>query len=81
MYRRGYAAMGEPIDYFLFLCVEKEPPHAVTVCYVDDAALERGEALLARDMDTLARCVASGEWPGYSSDLTPVSLPAWAFYV
>ena len=79
-YRSGFAAIGEPIDYFVFLAVEKEPPYLASVCYVDDAALERGAELMLRDLATLKRCVETNEWPGYPIDLTPIALPAWAFF-
>jgi hypothetical protein len=79
-YRMGYAAAGEELDRFLFVAVEKEPPHLVAVHYCDDAALERGGQLVDRDMGTLARCVQRNEWPGYGEDLLPIQLPAFAFY-
>lgn len=79
-YRNGFAANGEPIEHFVFVAVEKAAPWAVSVCYCDDAALERGQELLARDLDTLRRCLDTGEWPAYGADLRPVALPAWAFF-
>jgi hypothetical protein len=79
-YREGFAQAGSPIDRFLFLNVEKEPPHLVSVTYCDDAALERGGQLVDRDLATLARCVERNEWPGYPEELVPMQLPAWAFY-
>lgn len=79
-YRAGFEATGEPIDHFVFVAVEKSAPYAVSCCYVDDAALDRGEQLRARDMDRLAECVRTGNWPAYGNDLQPIALPAYAFY-
>jgi hypothetical protein len=79
-YRNGLAAIGEPVDHFVFVAVEKSAPYAVSVCYCDDAAIDRGEQLLAHNMDTLAECVRTNRWPAYGDDLQPVALPAWAFY-
>lgn len=79
-YRAGFEAAGEPIEHFVFVAVEKSAPFAVSCCYVDDAALERGEQLRARDMNRLAECVRTGNWPAYGNDLQPIALPAYAFY-
>lgn len=79
-YRAGFKETGNPIQHFLFVCVEKEAPHGVSVVFCDDAARERGDQLVVRDMDTLAECVRTDTWPGYGEGLSPISLPAWAFY-
>lgn len=79
-YRDGMNLIGERRDHFFFIAVEKEAPFGVSVCYCDDAAIERGADLRERDMKTLANCLARGEWPCYSNDLQPIALPAWAFY-
>lgn len=79
-YRAGFAAIGEPIEHFLFLAVEKTAPFAVSVCYVDQAALFRGEEVRDRDMDRLRACIETGEWPAYGNDLIPIAMPAWAFF-
>jgi hypothetical protein len=79
-YSRGFSEIGQAIRHFLFVAVEKEAPHLVSVCYCDDAARERGEQLVQRDMATLAECVRTDTWPGYGDELQPLQLPAYAFY-
>lgn len=77
-YRRAYRALGLPVENFVFVVIEKEAPHAVALYELDDAARERGrrenDALLMR----LARCIERDEWPGYSRNIEPISLPRWA---
>lgn len=79
-YRRGFDSIGQPIEHFLFVAVEKKAPHAVSVCYCDDAARKRGEQLADRDMRRLAECLRSNSWPAYGEGLNALALPAWAFY-
>ncbi|MHC3392054.1 PD-(D/E)XK nuclease-like domain-containing protein [Streptomyces lavendulocolor] len=65
---------------FLLVCQEKQAPYLVTVVELDALALRIGAAKNRRAIETYARCVESGRWPGYADDAAPVylSLPAWA---
>jgi hypothetical protein len=78
-YRAGFRALGAPVDHFVFVCVEKSPPHAVALYAIDADALERGtrdnDVLLAR----LADHVARDEWPGYPESIQTLQLPRWAW--
>lgn len=62
---------------FLHIVVETEPPHLVSVVQLDDDALALGNAQSRRALDTYAHCTATGTWPGYSTEIEPVALPAW----
>lgn len=63
---------------FLLVFIEKTPPHVVTVAEPDAEALAWGAERNRRALDLYARCVETGEWPGYSDDVELVSLPRWA---
>lgn len=78
MYLRGAKALGIDADTFVFIAVEKEPPHAVAVYQLNGAAIADGERELDPLMELWARCEASGEWPGYSTDVVAIDLPMWA---
>lgn len=67
-----------PASAFVFIFQEKTPPFLVTLGYLDADALRTGRALNRRALDTYARCTATGRWPGYSDDITEISLPPWA---
>lgn len=77
-YSEGFEAVtGERLP-FVHVVVEKEPPHLVAVYQVDADALAYG-ADRAREARLLyADCESNDEWPGYSTDIELVSLPAWA---
>lgn len=63
---------------FVFVCQEKTAPYLVTVIELDSAARRIGAARNRRAIETYARCTETGYWPGYSDDITYLSLPVWA---
>ena len=77
-YRDGFRAAKLPAEHFVFIAVEKEPPYAVATYVLDDDAVARGEDSIADDMATLARCLKTGEWPGYETSIRVLTLPRWA---
>lgn len=72
------AAVPPEARTFVFLAVEKKPPHAVAVYALDSIAVDLGRALYRRDLDTYAQCRATGVWPGYGDKIQSISVPAWA---
>lgn len=78
-YSEGFRQLSAPIRNYLILPVEKSLPHATAVYHLDAAAEERGFQLLNRSMDKLASCVATNEWPAYSSNIEALTLPGWAY--
>jgi hypothetical protein len=63
---------------FLFVVVEKQPPHLVSVIELDSEAIAQGRRLRRKAIDTYRDCMASGKWPGYSDEIVPIALPLWA---
>jgi hypothetical protein len=65
---------------FLLVVQEKTAPYLVTVVELDAPAMRIGAAKNRRAIETYARCVETGHWPGYVDDTSPyyLSLPAWA---
>lgn len=78
LYRAGFAAVGAKAEHFVFIAVEKEPPHAVAVYALDAEAVEKGHEAAWRDMHVMAECMRTGRWPGYDAGISPLSLPPWA---
>lgn len=64
---------------FLWVFVEREEPHLVTVARLSRRDLERAAepCRLAREM--WRDCMASGLWPGYPTGIHEISLPDWAW--
>lgn len=68
---------GDERPAFVLVAQETEPPYLVTVGEPDETALARGRARNAQAIEVFTECTATGEWPSYTSDVIPLSLPAW----
>ena len=80
MYLDGITQVtGEPLSHFVFLCVEKTAPYCTAAYALDEDAMALGRKQYRRALETLAECQAKDAWPGYAEQITPISLPAWAF--
>ncbi|KPC77291.1 hypothetical protein ADL26_02850, partial [Thermoactinomyces vulgaris] len=78
-YLDGVRALGIHADpAFVLVFVEKNPPHLVRVVQLDAYTLRLGDLKNRRALDIYKACTESGTWPGYPTDITTVSLPAWA---
>ncbi len=62
---------------FLFVAVEKSPPHQVCVYEVAPAALEQGRSEFRQLLNLYKKCADSNVWPGPQGRM--ISLPRWAF--
>jgi len=62
---------------FVFVAIEKTPPHLVNVIQLDVTAMRIGAALNRQAIRVYAECQATDTWPGYSSDVELASLPYW----
>lgn len=77
-YRDGFAALGEPLEFFIFVVVEKTAPFSVALYQLDAVAVERGQERAQRHMRTLAECVRADAYPGYATEIQTLELPRWA---
>ncbi len=77
-YDDGFAAVGAPLQHFVFVFVEKVAPYAVALFRLDDDATERGRESVRGSLRKMAACVESGEYPGYETSIQTLELPAWA---
>lgn len=77
-YLRGLKALGiDDRPVFVFFAQEKTPPYLVQPIQLDSDAMRVGEILNDRALETYARCVETGHWPGYVDGVALTSLPAW----
>lgn len=79
-YCEGFRACGQPLKSFVFLPVEKEPPHVPAAWHIDAPAEELGYEVRARSLRKLEACLKSGRWPGHTTTVESLTLPAFAFY-
>lgn len=79
MYLSGLEEVAPYPRKFMFIAVEKDPPHCVAVYELEDDAIEIGRDEFHKHLRMYAECVSTGVWPGYSAGADYVSIPSWAF--
>ena len=67
-----------PNAKFIFLVVEKLPPHAVAIYAVQQEDIERGRLQYERDIIRYAGCKKENHWPGYSEAIGYIDLPIFS---
>lgn len=70
-------ARGDEDTAFVFIAVEKEPPHLVSVIELVGEFTDTGERQMRRAIETYKRCTETGEWPGYAPVVHPIDPPRW----
>lgn len=78
LYLEGCNVIAPRERRFGWLVVEKDPPHGVCLYEADLEALDVGRNLVAAWAQQWAKAEAEGSWPGYETEIQPVSLPRWA---
>jgi hypothetical protein len=76
-YSEGFVAIGKPLDAFVFVAVEKDPPYACAFYVLDAEGEEMGVAARRADMDRFAECMNTGEFPSYDTGIIQLTLPRW----
>lgn len=78
-YLGGIRTLGINTDpAFLFIVVEKEAPHVVTVGeFIRDDDLHLAAAMNDRARRVYRQCVTDDHWPGYVTGIAELSLPTW----
>lgn len=84
---RGYEALYEkPVDNYVFLCIEPEPPYLVS-CFeslapmdnmVSLSYLEYGNTVLDKILSDISECRRADNWPGYVNKIEGMKIPQWA---
>lgn len=64
---------------FLFILVDKNPPHLVSVIELDDDAIAYGRRKMRRAIDVYAKCQAADDWPGFPQIVHTVGLPRYIY--
>lgn len=77
-YCDGANACGEPVENYLIVAQEKDPPYVAAVYHIDSFAEARGFELRERGLQTMRECIDSDTWPGYGAGITELTLPQWA---
>lgn len=78
VYRDGWERVTGARPDFLFVVVEKEPPHFVAVYRLDATAQSAGERDYLHALSLYRQCVEADAWPAYGDDITELPSPRWA---
>lgn len=67
-----------PIENFVFVAVEKEPPHAVAIFEVSDQMMSVGREQYRAALDQFKVSQETNSWPGFDKSIQTIDLPRWA---
>jgi hypothetical protein len=76
---RGHTALGRTRDVG-FLLVEIVPPFAVSLVGLEPALADYADRQVQKSVAIWSRCLESGAWPSYSTDIHYAGLPGWLEY-
>jgi len=69
---------GIPHTNFVLLAIEKEPPFAISIYRIDDAAIYAGREEIKILMNEFRECKDRDVWPAYlPEEVQNISLPGW----
>lgn len=80
-YITGWNAETGPADkreHMAFIVVESEPPHLVSIVYLDAATMESARVTYEARLAKFAECEKTGVWPGYGTGYQFPVTPAYA---
>lgn len=77
-YLRGGQTIGIDAGRMLFIFQCKAPPYLITPVTLDDETLGWAKIQNDKARSIFARCLETGRWPGYASDVLTLGLPGWA---
>jgi hypothetical protein len=77
-YLDALALVGVRREFFVFIAVEKEPPHAISVFQLSDEAIEAGRRSYKASLERVMECEVTGNWPSYPEDIQDISIPDWS---
>lgn len=63
---------------FIWIALEKNPPHAVALYEPDEATIDKGRRMYHNYLRQWGLCKEAGVWPGYATGIQPLLLPDWA---
>jgi exodeoxyribonuclease VIII len=71
-------SIGQIMDHFVFIPIEKEPPYCTAIYMIDDDTMTKNLQRFDDLMEGLARCYETNKWPSYG--IQDLSEPKWADY-
>ncbi|MBY3055024.1 hypothetical protein HF263_02885 [Rhizobium leguminosarum] len=78
-YTDAWQDLGQPVDGFLFLVLEKKSPFAFALFELPPEIVEEGRAIMRRSLDLYHECETTGRWPGYATEVQQLQFKRWHF--
>lgn len=78
-YTDGMRALGQQVDAFVFVAVEKASPYAKAVYELPPSIVEEGRAIIRKSLNTYAECLRTNNWPAYADGVQELAFPKWAY--
>ncbi|MFT4088280.1 MAG: PD-(D/E)XK nuclease-like domain-containing protein [Gordonia sp. (in: high G+C Gram-positive bacteria)] len=70
----------DPDAAFVFIVVDTNPPHPVSLIQLPPAAQQLGADRMRVAVDLYAECRATNRWPSFGNDIHTIDLPQWAYF-
>lgn len=78
-YDMGNAALGNPLDHFVFVVIETEAPHLSRVVELAQEQLVEAHKNMRTLLTAYAECLVANRWPGYAPGIQTLWLPEYAY--
>jgi exodeoxyribonuclease VIII len=77
-YADGAYAVAPRERTFLWIAVEKEPPHGIGFYWLNQEGFEQGRNDYSKWLRAYAEAASTNVWSGYAAEIQQVELPKWA---
>lgn len=78
-YSDGYCGLGQSVEGFVFIALEKETPYCRAVYELPPSIVEEGRVAMRKALDTYAQCAAVDRWPGYPAGVQELKFKPWSY--
>ena len=78
-YSSGYRGLGQNVEGFVFLAVEKIDPFVCALYELPPSIVAEGHAIARKAIAKYAECDAADRWPGYSEGITELTFKRWSY--
>lgn len=68
----------QPKETFVFIAIERKPPHGICFFQVHPNALEKGREEYVEGLRLYIECARQDTWPAYTDEIQLLDVPEWA---
>lgn len=78
-YSDGYRMLGQRVDGFVFLALEKEKPYCRAVYELPPSIVEEGRVAMRKALTLYSQCLSVDRWPGYAEGVQELKFKPWSY--